>query len=113
MGFGETKGVTKSTKMPRAEAEKHLAKRLDEFQAGVLKLCDDAQFTQNQLDAMTCLAYNIGLGNFAKSSVLRYGKRGEHRRAAEAFKLWNKAGGVVLKGLVRRRDAEAELYWTL
>jgi lysozyme len=61
-------------------------------------------------DAMVSLAFNVGIGAFLRSSVLRLHLAGDHRRAAEAFGLWNKAGGKILPGLVRRRTAEANLY---
>jgi lysozyme len=61
---------------------------------------------------MCSLAYNIGIGNFLGSSVLRFHRAGEHHEAAAAFNAWNKGGGRVLPGLVRRRAAEAALYLT-
>lgn len=68
----------------------------------------------HEFDAMNSLAWNIGLGNFGKSSVLRLYRRGDKRGAAEAFLAWNKATvngrKVVLKGLVRRRAAERMLF---
>ena len=66
--------------------------------------------TQNQFDAMVSLAFNIGVGNFTKSSVLRFTNAKEFDRAAEAFKSWNKAGGKVLTGLTNRRLKESQLY---
>lgn len=66
--------------------------------------------TDNQFGAMVSLAYNIGPGNFAKSSVCRKFNKGDIQGAADAFLLWNKAGGKVLNGLVRRRQAERLLF---
>ena len=66
--------------------------------------------TQNQFDAMVSLVYNIGTGNFSTSSVLRYTNLKQFDKAANSFKLFNKAGGKVLVGLTRRRKAEATLY---
>ena len=62
--------------------------------------------------AFTSLAYNIGTTNFSKSSALRHFNAGNKMAAAEAIQLWNKAGGKVLNGLVRRREAERELFLT-
>ncbi len=59
---------------------------------------------------MVSLCYNIGPANFAKSSVLRLHKVGDFPGAAKAFLLWNKANKRVMKGLTRRREAEAQLY---
>ena len=59
---------------------------------------------------MTALAYNIGLGNFAGSTVLKRHKLGNYLGASRAFSMWNRGGGRVLPGLTRRREAEAKLY---
>ena len=59
---------------------------------------------------MTSLAYNIGPGAFAKSSALRKFNAGDKAGAANAILLCNKAGGKVLGGLVRRREAERALF---
>lgn len=66
--------------------------------------------TQNMFDACISLAYNIGVGGFAKSSVIRHLNIGDKQAAADAFLLWNKAGGRVVKGLQRRRQAERALF---
>lgn len=66
--------------------------------------------TQNMFDACVSLAYNIGVGGFAKSSVVRQLNAGNKQAAADAFLLWNKAGGKVVKGLERRRAKERELF---
>lgn len=68
--------------------------------------------TDNEWSAMLSLAYNIGTPRFKKSSVLRFHNEGLTMRAADAFLLWNKAGGQVLRGLVRRRQRERTLYLT-
>jgi lysozyme len=65
---------------------------------------------QNQFDALVSLVFNIGEVGFSNSTVLRETNRGNFVAAAKAFALWNKAKGRVLKGLVRRRKAEAELF---
>ena len=65
---------------------------------------------QNMYDAMVSLVYNIGASNFKRSSVVRHLKNGDKLKAADAFLLWNKAGGKVLNGLVRRREKERRLF---
>jgi GH24 family phage-related lysozyme (muramidase) len=85
---------------------------------GVEKFADtvDAMITtkvnQNERGACVCLAYNIGPNAFAKSTVLRELNAGNKDRAAAAFKMWNKAGGEVVQGLVNRRNAEVTLFLT-
>lgn len=70
--------------------------------------------TENQFSAMVCLAFNIGRGGFLKSSVLTLHNKGKVLEAADAFLLWNKAhvNGILTfePGLLRRRQAEANLY---
>jgi lysozyme len=64
----------------------------------------------NEFGAMVSLAYNIGPSAFRRSSVLRLFNGGNKKEAADAFLLWNKAGGKVLKGLTNRRHEERALF---
>jgi lysozyme len=66
--------------------------------------------TPYELGAMTSLAYNIGIGSFRDSSVLRFFNKGDKETAAESFKLWVKCNGKVLRGLELRRAAEVHLF---
>lgn len=65
---------------------------------------------QGQFDALTDLAYNIGCGQFRRSTALRCHRAGDAACAVRGIAMWNKAGGRVLNGLVRRRAAEIALY---
>ena len=66
---------------------------------------------QNQFDAMVSLAYNIGLGNFKSSSLLKMVNKSPNDNTIYLqFLRWNKAKGKVLEGLTRRRMAESNLY---
>jgi lysozyme len=66
----------------------------------------------NQFSACVSLAYNIGTGGFKRSSVFRkLNVNPNDATIADSFRLWNKGGGKVLKGLVRRREAEIALYF--
>ena len=94
-----------------AEAEWYLEQAVAKFAAGVEAVVT-APIDENEFASMTSLAYNIGLSGFRKSSALRHFNAGDKAKAAAAIKLWNKAGGKVMAGLVRRRDAEVELFWT-
>lgn len=99
-----------------------VGKRISEAEARRLKERDLALFARGverllkriparwQFDAMVSLAYNIGVGAFSRSSVLRHFNAGRNDAAAEAFLLFNKSGGRVLNGLVRRRNAERALF---
>ena len=96
-------------RITREQAFEILDRDIRKFSDGVEALLDRKP-TQYQFDAMVSLAFNIGLGGFKRSTVLRLFNAGDLIGAAEAFKMWNKAGGKILRGLVRRRDGEAEWF---
>lgn len=118
IGFGSTEGVT-ATDVERkktislAEAERMLRSDLVKYERAVEKACTNPP-TQSQFDALVCLAYNIGAVAVVKSSIIKAHNRGDEQSAARAFMLWNKArvNGQLreVKGLTRRRSAEAALY---
>jgi GH24 family phage-related lysozyme (muramidase) len=91
------------------EARRLKERDLGLFASGVERLLKRSP-ARWQFDAMVSLAYNIGTGAFARSSVLRQFNAGADAKAAEAFLLWIKSGGRVLNGLVRRRNAERALF---
>jgi len=67
---------------------------------------------QNQFDALVSFVFNCGSGNFAKSTLLKKIKVNPHDPLiTKWFAVWNKGGGKVLSGLVRRRKEEIELYF--
>lgn len=114
IGYGHTgPDVTLGLEISQERAEELLRQDLAHFEDGVDDiLADNVDTSDNQFGAMVSLAYNVGLGNFRKSSVLRDHNAGNHAAAADAFLLWDKAGGEVLTGLVRRRHEERQLYLT-
>ena len=71
-----------------------------------------APINQNQFDALVSFVYNVGAGNFAKSTLLKKLNKADYQGAGDEFLRWNKAGGKVLNGLTRRRDAERALFLT-
>lgn len=75
---------------------------------------EKGKIKQHQFDALVSLAYNIGTNALQGSSVMRYIKAGSMKKAADSFLLWNKGTvkgrRVVLKGLVRRREAERKMF---
>ena len=95
--------------MDLQEAEIMLREELEEYEAAVRSACK-VEPNDNQFAAMVCLAWNIGIGAFKKSTVLKAHNRGDFDSAARAFALWNKAGGETSDGLTRRRLAESVLY---
>jgi hypothetical protein len=66
--------------------------------------------TQNQFDALVSLVYNIGQTAFSNSTLLKKLNAKDYQGAADQFLRWNKGGGKVMKGLVRRREAERALF---
>ena len=112
IGYGHTgPNVTQGLKWTQDHAEEQLADDVAERVPQVLDACI-VEPNDNQLAAMVCLAYNIGLGAFRKSTVLRLHNQSNFTGAASAFAMWNKAGGQVRAGLTRRRASEMALYLT-
>lgn len=99
-----------------SEAQRLFNADIDQFEDGVERLIDRAKIPPNpaEFDALVSLAFNIGLGNFSSSTVLKRFLRGDKPGAAEAMLAWNKmtvnGKKVVAKGLVRRREAERWLF---
>ena len=111
IGYGHTgPDVTPGLTITEAQAQILLAGDLHKFEEGVKELVGTAPTNDNQFSAMVSLSYNIGLGNYGRSSVLRFHNQGNYQQAADAFLLWDKAAGNVLPGLVRRRRQEREAY---
>lgn len=114
IGYGTTRingrAVTPRTIITIAEAERLFAAQVKATYLPAVTSRVRAVVTQSMIDAMCSLTYNIGAGNFAKSSVLRETNAGNYEKAARAFLLWNKAAGRVLNGLTKRRRDEMNLY---
>lgn len=98
-------------RLTEAEGERLLIVDLHERELAVERLVK-VPLSQNEFDAVMSLVYNIGVGNFADSTVLRRLNTADPQGAADAFLLWTKAGSPprVLDGLVRRRRAERALF---
>jgi len=92
-----------------ADAGKYLMRAVNKF-AAQIKPHITREATDNQFGAMVSLAYNIGPGAFNGSTLLRRFNSGDTAGAENEFLRWNKAGGKVLAGLTRRREAERALF---
>lgn len=92
-----------------AEATRLLAKDVAAAEAAVNSLVK-VPLTQNQFDALVSFVYNVGTGAFSRSTLLKKLNAGDYVGAADQFGVWRLAGGRVVKGLVYRRQAEAELF---
>lgn len=109
IGYGTTNGVKPGMIITAEQAEKMLRDDVAKFESGVSSLIA-APTTQGQFDAMVSLAYNIGLGNFGKSTLLKKHNARCYTCAADQFRVWNRANGKVMNGLTKRRAAEREVY---
>jgi lysozyme len=118
IGYGNTyypngtKVKITDKQITREYANEMLAHIADEFAEDVLKLVK-SKITVNQLNALTSFAYNVGVANLAKSTLLKLVNINPNDgNIAKEFLKWNKAGGKVLNGLTNRRIAESALYFT-
>jgi lysozyme len=109
IGWGETQSVTAGMVWTQQQADEAFCRRLKEFSDNVQSVITNPA-SPNQLAAFVSLAYNIGVGAFSHSSALRLHNQGKYNEVAAAIQLWNKAGGKVVTGLVKRRVQEAGLY---
>lgn len=123
IGWGSTtdeqsKPIQPGTIWTQARADQRFRQQLAQFEAEVNELLGDAPTTQSQFDALVSFAYNLGSDidqdtlaeGLGDSTLLKKHLRGDYAGAAAEFAKWNKAGGVVLPGLTRRRAAEAAMY---
>jgi len=96
----------------KEKAEELLKFLLTSYEKGVDSFCRD-DINQNQFDALTSFAYNVGVGNLQKSTLIKKVNKNPNDTTIRAeFMKWNKGGGKVLLGLTRRRQAEADLYFS-
>lgn len=109
IGYGRTTGVIKGQVITQKQADDYLLQELGEFCKAVLSLVK-VPVNQNQLDALVCFTYNVGVGNFKSSTMLKLINAGDLLAAADQFPRWNKAGGKVLAGLTKRRELEKQLF---
>ena len=94
----------------KAEAEKMLLDTIKTVEKQVKNVLE-VKLKAHQLAALISFTYNVGIGNFSNSTLLAWlNSSPDFPRIPEQFRRWNKGGGKVLKGLVRRREAEIELW---
>lgn len=109
IGYGHTKGVKKNDTCTMAKAIEFLKEDLRVFECAIDDLVK-VELNQNQFDALVSFVFNVGATAFKKSTMLKFINANHFPLAAGQFDLWNKGGGVVLQGLVKRRAAEKELF---
>lgn len=113
--YGETENVIKGKTYSKQECQALLKTRLADYGKGVLN-CVNTPLTQNQYDAFTLFAYNVGISGFCNSRAnkLLSEKRYEAACTALAFgpnqqPVWSYAGGKFVQGLHNRRIYEMKL----
>ena len=108
-GWGHVRGVTGTTTCVKSEAERWLKEDLAPVEA-YLNTIPEVN-TQGKFDALCSFIYNLGIGNLKSSTLLRKIKEGASTEdIQEQFRRWVYAGGKVMKGLVRRREWEAQRW---
>ena len=116
IGYGNTffedgTPVVAGNAISQEKAEQLFELIADEFAAKVAKLVT-SNVTTNQFGALVSFAYNCGVVNLQKSTLLKKVNANHNDPSIKAeFLKWNKAGGKVLAGLTRRREAESNLYF--
>jgi GH24 family phage-related lysozyme (muramidase) len=110
IGYGTTRGVTQGMRITEEEAEAFLIDDLIAFERAVMTLIP-LEMTQGEFDALVSFVYNVGPAALEESTLRRRLLAGEPRCWVYQKELprWNKGGNGVLEGLVRRRQAEADL----
>lgn len=109
IGVGHT-GPDVRPGMTITEAECDLLFEQDLDEHCIDHLIGNVPTGDDEYAAMTSLAFNIGLTRFGQSTVLKRHRLGNKIGAANAFLLWKYDNGRVVKGLLRRREAERKLY---
>lgn len=109
IGWGATgPDIGPGTVWTMAQCDERLCADIDRHAADVEGLLAGSATTQAQFDALTSFHFNTGA--LGRSTLLKRHRAGDTAAAAAEFARWNRAGGRVLRGLVRRRKAEARLY---
>ena len=115
IGYGSTmyadgrKVTLKDAAISESQALELLANTLGKYEKAVNDYVK-VSLTQNEFDALVSFTYNLGAGNLLSSTLLKKLNAGDKAGAANQFEVWNKAGGKVLEGLVKRRAAEKALF---
>lgn len=110
IGYGHTgSDVAEGQEISQECAEQLLKEDLAEFEGYVNKMVEP-ELTQCQFDALVAWTFNLGPTNLSTSTLLKRLNSDELNDVPYQIKRWNKAGGKVLDGLVRRREAEALLF---
>ena len=109
IGYGHTIDVKEGMTITQHQCDVMLEVDIETYENYVKKQVN-VSLTQNQFDALVSWVYNLGPTNLRNSTMLKVLNAGKYDEVPYQMKRWNRAGGQVLKGLVIRREAEAELF---
>ena len=109
IGYGHTSGVLMGDTCTEAQADAWLAQDISWAVNAVNRLVTVA-LTQPEFDALVDFVFNAGVGNFASSTMLRLLNQGQFVLDSAEFDKWDHAGGQVVAGLLRRRQAETNEF---
>lgn len=105
IGYGHTRGIRLGMTCTQAQAEAWLAQDITWAESEVNRLVH-VQLTRREFDALVDFTFNCGCGSFDHSHLLALVNQGDMQAAAQEFEKWDKCGGQVVAGLLRRRVAE-------
>lgn len=111
IGFGHTGNVFAGEKITESQAESLLINDIEPTEDKIESFVK-VKLNQAQFDALVSFTFNVGVGAFKKSTLLKLLNAGQYTEAAQQFSRWVKAGGQTLPGLVKRRTAESTLFST-
>jgi len=109
IGFGHTKNVAIGDKTTPVRSLQVLLDEIDSVYAQGVRKCIAAPLYQYEFAASVSLSYNIGVNAFCKSTIVRNFNSENYTEACAGFDAWNKQGGRVLPGLVKRRAEERKI----
>ncbi|MFI8415488.1 lysozyme [Serratia sp. NPDC078593] len=109
IGYGHTQGVRPGDIIIQEEADKFLQLDIVESEHAVNQRVS-VPLTQNQFDALVSFVFNVGVGHFSKSTLLKKINADDYDGCAQEFLRWVHVGGVATAGLIKRREAEQALF---
>ena len=112
IGFGHTKGVEEGQTCSIEDAESMLANEMDEYE-GYINNMVKVDLQQHEFDSLVAWVYNLGPTNLSESTMLKVLNGGQFDRVPDEMNRWTRAGGEILEGLVRRRQAESLMFQNL
>jgi lysozyme len=109
IGWGHTSGVKPGMTCTQAQADQWLQEDV-QSSVNTVNSMVKVQLTQQEFDALVDFTFNLGSGNLQHSTLLRLLNAGNFSAAADEFDKWDRAGGQVMAGLLRRRQSEEDLF---